>query len=84
MGFEEFNMDNFGNDNKRNLLKQEIYKLFVSQCKNIKYLWWETSQRLPLFPGASTCFSQLYNLHIDLDIVNSALSRNSTRFQGIE
>ena len=42
------------NDNhKRNLLEQEIYKLFVSQCKGIKYLWWETSQPLSLFPGAS-------------------------------
>ena len=62
---------NFINDNKRNLLEQEIYKLFVSQCKNIKYLQWRTSQPLPLFPGASTCFSQLRSLNIDINFVNS-------------
>src|SRR3954453_2564320 len=45
-------------DHQRNLLEQEIYKLSVSQCKNIKELSWNTSQSLPLFPGASTCFSQ--------------------------
>src|SRR5437868_12898651 len=28
-----------------NLFEQEIYKLFVSRCKNIKSLYWKTSQR---------------------------------------
>jgi hypothetical protein len=56
---------------KRNLLEQEIYKLFISQCKNVKELSWLNSQPLPSFPGASTCFSQLQSLFIDLDHVNS-------------
>jgi hypothetical protein len=54
-----------------NLFEQEIYKLFVSQCNNIKKLQWETSQPLPLFPGASTCFSQLNRLFVDIDLVDS-------------
>ncbi|CAG8716258.1 23155_t:CDS:2 [Rhizophagus irregularis] len=53
------------------LLEQEIYKSFIIQCKNIKELYWKTSQPLPLFPGASTCFSQLHKLNINLDYVNS-------------
>ena len=53
------------------LLEQEIYKLFVNNCKNIKELRWQTSQPLPLFPGASTCFSQLYELDIYVNYVNS-------------
>src|ERR1043165_8098520 len=57
---------------KQTLLEQEIYKLFVSKCKNVKFLFWETSQPLPLFPGASTCFSQLFRLCIDMDFVNSS------------
>src|SRR2546421_260993 len=56
---------------KEKLLEQEIYKLFVSQCKNVKDLWWITSQPLPLFPGASACFSQLYRLHISVKFVHS-------------
>jgi hypothetical protein len=56
---------------KRNILEQEIYKLFVSQCKNIGELRWQTLQPLSLFPGASTCFSQLYNLFIDVYSLNS-------------
>jgi hypothetical protein len=58
---------------KRNLLEQEIYKLFISQCKNIKELEWKTSQPLPSFPEALTCFSQLYSLNIDLHYVKSYL-----------
>ncbi|GBB98244.1 hypothetical protein RclHR1_03180009 [Rhizophagus clarus] len=56
---------------KRELLKQEIYKLFISQCKNVKELEWKTSQPLPSFPGALTCFSKLYSLNIDLRYVSS-------------
>ncbi|GBB99583.1 hypothetical protein RclHR1_03570011 [Rhizophagus clarus] len=56
---------------KRNLLEQEIYKLFISQCKNVGELRWQTLQPLSLFPGASTCFSQLYNLFIDVYSLNS-------------
>ena len=58
-------------DKGRNLLEQEIYKLFVSQCKDIKNLYWMTSQPLPSFQGAFTCLSQLDYLSIDLNYVNS-------------
>ncbi|RIA83435.1 hypothetical protein C1645_880493 [Glomus cerebriforme] len=68
---EEFNKGKVNKKNKRNLLEQELYKLFVSQCKNIKELNWKTLQPLSLFSGASTCFSQLYSLNIDIDFVNS-------------
>jgi hypothetical protein len=71
MVFEEFNIENFNNDNKRNLLEQEIYKLFISQCEEIKELSWETSQPLPLFPGALKCFSRLNILDIDMEYVKS-------------
>jgi hypothetical protein len=59
------------NYDKRNLLEQEIYKLFVSKCNDIKCLTWYTSQPITFFPGASTCFSKLYELRIDIDVVNS-------------
>src|SRR5581483_6377947 len=49
-----------------NLLEQEIYKLFVSRCNNIKSLHWATPQPLSSFPGASTCFSQLSSLIVDI------------------
>ncbi|CAB5197567.1 unnamed protein product [Rhizophagus irregularis] len=64
-------LKNLCNDHRRNLLEQEIYKLFISQCKNVKYLSWETRQPLTLFPGASILFSQLHKLSIDIDYVNS-------------
>ncbi|PKC00799.1 hypothetical protein RhiirA5_427680 [Rhizophagus irregularis] len=57
--------------NHLNLLKREVCKLFVSQCKNIKKLSWKTFQTLSSFPGAQTCFSQLYSLIIDMNFVNS-------------
>src|ERR1051325_7420687 len=59
------------NNNKKDLLEQQIYKLFVSQFNNIRELYWQTSQPLSLFPGASSCFSQLYSLYVDVEIVNS-------------
>src|SRR5437764_1156660 len=52
------------NRGKLTFLEPEIYK-------NIKELQWKTSHPLPLFPGASTCFSQLCNLYIDINLVNS-------------
>jgi hypothetical protein len=61
----------FSENIKKNLLEQEIYKLFVNQCNNIKVLHWKTSQPLSLFPGASECFSRLRSLDINVDLVNS-------------
>ncbi|GES92829.1 hypothetical protein GLOIN_2v1810914 [Rhizophagus clarus] len=68
--FKEEILNGFNYSKQRNLLEQEIYKLYISQCKSIKRLEWETSQSLPSFPGALTFFSQLCNLAIDLDFVN--------------
>ncbi|RIA92879.1 hypothetical protein C1645_735985 [Glomus cerebriforme] len=56
---------------KKNLLEREICKLFVSQCKNIKELNWETSQSLSSFPGATTFFHNLNSLSIKMDHVDS-------------
>ncbi|PKY25657.1 hypothetical protein RhiirB3_440687 [Rhizophagus irregularis] len=57
---------------KEIFLKQEIYKLFVSQCKNIEELSWNDSHPLSLFPGVSRCFhTRLHSLVIMADFVNS-------------
>ncbi|RIA79005.1 hypothetical protein C1645_831972 [Glomus cerebriforme] len=60
----------FSSNDKRIILEKETYKLFINQCKDIKFLTWKTCQPLSLFPGASTCFSQLCNLSIDPDYVD--------------
>jgi hypothetical protein len=67
MVFESFNTRR----PKQNLFEQEIYKLFISQCRNVKKLCWSTSQPLLLLPGASTCFSRLYSLSINATTVGS-------------
>ncbi|CAB4418632.1 unnamed protein product [Rhizophagus irregularis] len=61
-------LKNLCNDHRRNLMEQEIYKLFISQCKNVKYLCWTTRQPLTLFPRASIFFSQLYELYIHQEL----------------
>ncbi|CAB4383658.1 unnamed protein product [Rhizophagus irregularis] len=47
--------------------------LYISQCNDIKELSWKTLQPLLSFPGASTCFSQLYGLSIEIDKVDTDL-----------
>ncbi|CAB5185245.1 unnamed protein product [Rhizophagus irregularis] len=71
MIFRKEILTNVDYSKERDLLEQEIYKLFVSQCEGIKELEWQSSQPIVSFPGASTGFSQLYNLNIDLFYVNS-------------
>ncbi|PKC62785.1 hypothetical protein RhiirA1_464674 [Rhizophagus irregularis] len=56
---------------KRYILKQKIYKLFVSQCKNIEELSWNDSQPLSFFPRTSRYFPRLHSLIIMADFVNS-------------
>ncbi|GBB98245.1 hypothetical protein RclHR1_03180010 [Rhizophagus clarus] len=63
--------ENNNYQSKSNLLEQEIYKLFVSECKSTRILIWMTCQPITLFPGASICFLQLYKLCVYVDIVNS-------------
>uniref|UniRef100_U9TRR9 Uncharacterized protein n=1 Tax=Rhizophagus irregularis (strain DAOM 181602 / DAOM 197198 / MUCL 43194) TaxID=747089 RepID=U9TRR9_RHIID len=55
---------------KRYILKQEIYKLFVSQCKNIEELSWNDSQPLSFFPRTSRKF--------DCKELIKALEKNDT------
>jgi hypothetical protein len=70
---------------KNFILEQEIYKLFINNCNNIKIFQWETIQPLPRFLGASKCFSQLRFLSIDLELVNSiSLFEMSQICQNIE
>ncbi|RIA92878.1 hypothetical protein C1645_735984 [Glomus cerebriforme] len=71
MVFDQVDEINTAEYDRKNLLEQEIYKLFISRCKNLKELSWQTFQPLSLFPGASTCFPRLYSLSIDIDCVNS-------------
>jgi hypothetical protein len=68
---EEIGFNKFREEYKKNLLEQEIYKLFISNCKDIKLFNWKTTQPLSQYPGASTCFSQLCTLNIDLQFVTS-------------
>ncbi|RGB37211.1 hypothetical protein C1646_757162 [Rhizophagus diaphanus] len=56
-------------DDKRKLLEQEIYKLFVKECKNIKEMDLYTSQPLSLFPGASTFFYNVKKLSITINCI---------------
>ncbi|GES98915.1 hypothetical protein GLOIN_2v1784794 [Rhizophagus clarus] len=75
----EFDLD------KYKKLENEIYKLFINNCKFIKDFCWETTQSLHKYSGASTCFSQLCVLTIDLQFVNSeALFGMSKICQNIE
>ncbi|GBB85340.1 hypothetical protein RclHR1_01190016 [Rhizophagus clarus] len=71
MVFKEKTLRKCNYSKEGNLLEQEIYKLFISQCKNIKRLKWINCHPLSLFPGALTCFSQLYSLALSLSLVNS-------------
>ncbi|RGB34294.1 hypothetical protein C1646_760707 [Rhizophagus diaphanus] len=56
---------------KENILKEEIYKLYVIKCEDIKKLIWNSSLHLSQFPGALTCFSRLIYLDVDAKFVNS-------------
>ncbi|RIA94118.1 hypothetical protein C1645_818500 [Glomus cerebriforme] len=63
-----FNSKSRLNDSQIMLLRQEIYKLFISECSNIKYL---DSPELcfPLyqFPGANLCLTSLCELDCRTD-----------------
>ncbi|GET54447.1 hypothetical protein GLOIN_2v1473747 [Rhizophagus irregularis DAOM 181602=DAOM 197198] len=58
---------------KRNLLEREVYKLFISNCKDIKCFYLNTTQHLYQFPGALTCFSQICVLTINVLNVSSTI-----------
>ncbi|RIA91542.1 hypothetical protein C1645_116470 [Glomus cerebriforme] len=60
-------------EEEKYLLKQEIYKLFINNCNNIKEFSLNTDQPLFQYPGASTFFSQLCYLEIDLQSVTSTV-----------
>jgi hypothetical protein len=68
---EETRSNAYNYSKKRNLLEQEIYKLYISQCKSIKRLILNTSQPLSSFPEALTLFSQLCCLTIKMKLINS-------------
>ncbi|GBC02515.1 hypothetical protein RclHR1_04660008 [Rhizophagus clarus] len=50
---------------KYEMLEQELYKLFISNCKDITYFCWSTSLPLHQYPGALTLFSQLHTFGIE-------------------
>ncbi|PKK70800.1 hypothetical protein RhiirC2_779229 [Rhizophagus irregularis] len=54
---------------KTYLLDQEIYKLFINNCKGLKLFYCKTSHPLFKYQGATTCFSQLCTLKINLMFV---------------
>ncbi|CAB5308767.1 unnamed protein product [Rhizophagus irregularis] len=69
--YSVFKEEVLNNSKKKRFLEQEIYKLFINQCKNIRELVWRTFHPLQSYPGAMTSFSQLHNLAVDLNYVNS-------------
>ncbi|GBB89115.1 hypothetical protein RclHR1_01580016 [Rhizophagus clarus] len=68
---EDDGFNKYQEEYKKYLLEQEIYKLFINNCKDIVHFNWKTRQPLSQFQGASTCFSQLRSLIIDLQCVTS-------------
>ncbi|PKY27531.1 hypothetical protein RhiirB3_443285 [Rhizophagus irregularis] len=60
-------------EQKYKILEQEYYKLFINNCKNIKYFRWNTTLPLYQYPGASTCFSQLRTLVITCNLRDKLL-----------
>ncbi|RGB41389.1 hypothetical protein C1646_810712 [Rhizophagus diaphanus] len=70
------NFQNIQNSYKLILLEQEIYKLFINNCKNIISFHWQTVLPLFQFPGSFTCFSKLYSLIIDFQCINSLTLNN--------
>ncbi|CAB5185617.1 hypothetical protein RhiirA5_432810 [Rhizophagus irregularis] len=65
---KEYN-NNVGERYKKYILNQEIYKLFINNCKGLKLFYWDTSHPLFKYQGATTCFSQLCTLKINLIFV---------------
>ncbi|RIA94288.1 hypothetical protein C1645_873552 [Glomus cerebriforme] len=68
----EVGFNKFQEDYKRYLLEQEIYKLFIKNCNNIKEFSWRTEKPLFQYPGASIFFSHLCSLGINLHFVTSS------------
>ncbi|RIA79921.1 hypothetical protein C1645_839633 [Glomus cerebriforme] len=58
--------------NEKDLLVQEIYKLFIKNCNNIKEFSWIKEKPLFQYPGTSSLFSQPCSLEIHLHFVNSS------------
>ncbi|RGB39567.1 hypothetical protein C1646_754292 [Rhizophagus diaphanus] len=63
---------NVGERYKKYILDQEIYKLFINNCKGLKLFYWNTSHPLFKYKEATTCFSQLCTLKINLIFVTTA------------
>ncbi|RIA98932.1 hypothetical protein C1645_812103 [Glomus cerebriforme] len=61
----------FQREYKQNLLEQEFYKLFIKNCKDIKYFYWQTLQPISQYEGALNCFSKLHTLSIEFQIVTT-------------
>jgi hypothetical protein len=70
-GEEYYNEERFEERYKCYILEQEIYKLFINNCKNLKYFYWNTSHPLFNYQGATTYFSQLCSLKINLMFVTT-------------
>src|SRR5581483_78174 len=64
------------------MLEQEIYKLFINNCKNIKEFNWVIVKPIFQYPGASTCFSQLRTL--DVQVTSDLLIGMAQICQNIE
>src|ERR1041384_2549550 len=57
---------------KNKILAQEIYGLFINNCNDINEFSWMTTCPISRYPRASTCFSKLSVLKVDLNFVTSA------------
>ncbi|CAJ0745707.1 8377_t:CDS:2 [Entrophospora sp. SA101] len=62
----------------KKLLKQEIYKMFISKCSTFKYLHLRESDILiPWFPGANTSLSNLVELRCEAQLKSEIFSELS-------
>jgi hypothetical protein len=66
--------------NKTKFLEDEIYKIILTRCKNVKYFHWYTNKKLYKYPGAKSFFSNLISLGVSFEhkVVTSQIFRELT------
>ncbi|GBC10118.1 hypothetical protein RclHR1_09350005 [Rhizophagus clarus] len=65
MAHRTINLDTVGRKKKVKLLKEEIFKLIFSNCKNVKIFCWNTKLELYTYENSIPFFSNLNSLSID-------------------
>src|SRR5581483_10352784 len=58
---------------KKYLLEEEIYKLIISKCSNVRNFYWSTDLHIYKYPNASVFFSNLRSLEFNLKFINTTI-----------